>query len=30
VAVEQGIEVKSRGQLKKDLVANYRAWRTRQ
>jgi hypothetical protein len=29
-AVEQGIEVKARGQLKKDLVANYRAWQSRQ
>ena len=29
-AVEQGIEVKTRGQLKKDLVANYRAWQNRQ
>jgi hypothetical protein len=29
-AVDQGIEVKTRGQLKKDLVANYRAWQNRQ
>ena len=29
-AVEQGIEVKTRGQLKKDLVANYQAWKERQ
>ena len=29
-AVEQGIEVKTRGQLKKELVANYRAWQNRQ
>lgn len=29
-AIEQGIEVKTRGQLKKDLVANYRAWQNRQ
>lgn len=29
-AMEQGIEVKTRGQLKKDLVANYQAWQHRQ
>ena len=29
-AVEQGIEVKARGQLKKDLIANYQAWSARQ
>ena len=29
-AVEQGIDVKTRGQLKKDLVANYQAWQARQ
>ena len=28
-AVEQGIEVKTRGQLKKDLISNYRAWESR-
>lgn len=28
-AVEQGIEVKPRGQLRKDLVSNYRAWEAR-
>lgn len=28
-AVEQGIEVKTRGQLKKDLISNYRAWKSR-
>ena len=29
-AVNEGIEVKARGQLKKDLVANYEAWSARQ
>ena len=29
-AVNEGIEVKARGQLKKDLVANYQAWSARQ
>lgn len=29
-AMDQGIEVKPRGQLKKDLVSNYRAWEARQ
>ncbi len=29
-ALEQGIDVKTRGQLKKDLVANYQAWQARQ
>jgi hypothetical protein len=28
-AAEQGIEVKPRGQLKKDLISNYRAWEAR-
>jgi hypothetical protein len=28
-AVEQGIEVKPRGQLRKDLISNYRAWESR-
>lgn len=28
-AVEEGIEVKPRGQLKKDLISNYRAWEKR-
>ncbi len=28
-AVEQGIEVKPRGMLRKDLVSNYRAWEAR-
>jgi Lsr2 len=28
-AVEQGIEVKPRGQLRKDLISNYRAWEAR-
>ena len=28
-ALEQGIEVKTRGQLKKDLISNYRAWEAR-
>ena len=28
-ALEQGIEVKTRGQLKKDLISNYRAWESR-
>ncbi len=28
-AVEQGIEVKTRGQLKKELIGNYRAWESR-
>jgi hypothetical protein len=28
-ASEQGIEVKTRGQLKKELVSNYRAWESR-
>ena len=28
-ATEQGIEVKTRGQLKKDLISNYRAWQSR-
>ena len=28
-ALEQGIEVKTRGQLKKDLVSNYRVWESR-
>ena len=29
-AVNEGIEVKTRGQLKKDLIANYEAWSARQ
>ena len=29
-AVEEGIQVKARGMLKKDLIANYEAWSTRQ
>ena len=29
-AVEEGIEVKPRGQLKKDLIANHQAWAARQ
>ena len=29
-AVNEGIEVKARGQLKKDLVGNYQAWSARQ
>ena len=29
-ATDEGIEVKPRGQLKKDLIANYRAWEVRQ
>ncbi|MEJ2869093.1 Lsr2 family protein [Actinomycetospora sp. OC33-EN08] len=29
-AVDEGIEVKPRGQLKKDLIANYNAWAARQ
>jgi pyruvate/2-oxoglutarate dehydrogenase complex dihydrolipoamide acyltransferase (E2) component len=29
-AVGEGIEVKPRGQLKKDLISNYRAWEARQ
>lgn len=29
-AIDEGIEVKARGQLKKDLIANYRATATRQ
>ena len=29
-AVDEGIEVKTRGQLKKDLIANYEAWSARQ
>ena len=28
-AVEQGIDVKTRGQLKKELISNYRAWESR-
>ena len=28
-AAEQGIDVKPRGQLKKDLISNYRAWEAR-
>ena len=28
-ATDQGIEVKTRGQLKKDLISNYRAWQSR-
>jgi Lsr2 len=28
-ALEQGIEVKTRGQLKKELISNYRAWESR-
>ena len=28
-ATEQGIDVKPRGQLKKDLISNYRAWEAR-
>lgn len=28
-ALEQGIQVKTRGQLKKDLISNYRAWESR-
>ncbi len=28
-ATEQGIDVKPRGQLKKDLIGNYRAWESR-
>ncbi len=28
-AAEQGIDVKPRGQLKKDLIGNYRAWEAR-
>jgi Lsr2 protein len=28
-AAEQGIDVKPRGQLKKDLIGNYRAWESR-
>jgi hypothetical protein len=28
-AVDQGIEVKPRGQLRKDLISNYRAWESR-
>ena len=28
-AVEQGIEVKTRGQLRKELISNYRAWESR-
>jgi hypothetical protein len=28
-ATEQGIDVKPRGQLKKDLIGNYRAWEAR-
>ena len=28
-ALDQGIEVKPRGQLKRDLISNYRAWTTR-
>ena len=28
-ATDEGIEVKTRGQLKKDLISNYRAWQSR-
>ncbi|GAA4836921.1 hypothetical protein GCM10023201_27320 [Actinomycetospora corticicola] len=29
-AIDEGIEVKARGQLKKDLISNYQAWAARQ